>query len=301
MADNLNEHFIDYRTLTSEELKADRDSRWARMKHELAGEGIRPQKIWGESVPGFDPALGQDEPALYVLPIHPGRGLFIVCAGGGFVHKSPNESRAVAEFFHRAGLNAAILDYRVRPYDPQTCAVADGLRAVRYVRAHAEEWGIPADRIAIGGFSAGGMLSGGTATRYDAGDPASDDPVARCSSRPDAVLLLYGAFPMRVPQAGAGGYDIEATRKASAVWPAANLRPDSPPFFLFQTHRDDPHGTLEYAKACADRGIEFEIHAFREGPHGGGLYDGADETTPLQPHTARWAVLAQEWLEGYGF
>jgi len=301
MADNLNPNFVDYRDMTGEELKADRDARWEAMRKELEASGIPAQKLWSEATPGFDPALGQAEPALYVWPIHPGRGLFILCAGGGFNLKSVNEAKPVAEYFHKAGLNAAILDYRVRPYDPQTCAIPDGLRAVRYVRTHAKDWGIPEDKIAIGGFSAGGMLSGSVATRYDAGDPEATDPIERVSSRPDAVLLLYGAFPLRVPASGAGGYEIEATRKAASIWPAANLRPDSPPFFLFQTHRDDPRGTLDYARACAERGIEFEIHAFREGPHGGGLYDGADEITPLQPHTAHWAELAQEWLEGYGF
>ena len=272
------------------------------MKAEFAAEGIFPQEIWGEEIPGFDPAIGQTKPALYVLPIIPGRGLFIVCAGGGFMFKSSNEAKPVAEFFHNTGLNTAVLDYRVNPYDPQENAIPDGLRVVRYVRAHAAEWGIPEDKIAIGGFSAGGMLSGGVATSYDAGDPNASDPVERVSSRPDAVLLLYGAFPLHMDMpGGVGAYDPAIVRAAARTWPAANLREDSPPFFLFQTHKDDPHGTLEYAKACADRGIEFELHTFREGPHGGDLYNGGDADSPSFPHTARWAGLAAEWLRDYGF
>lgn len=290
----------DYINENWDRLIADRTVKWQKMKEEFAREGIVPQEIWGETIPGFDPELGQAKPALYVLPIHPGRGMFIVCAGGGFLFKSSNEAKPVAEFFHKAGLNSAVLDYRVRPYEPAEGAVPDSLRAVRYVRAHAEEWGIPGDKIAIGGFSAGGMLSSGVATRYDGGDPASEDPLERVSSRPDAVLLLYGAMPLRFDRP-VGGYDVAAARKAAGEAAMLHLRQDSPPFFLFQTHKDDPHGTLEFAKACADRGIEFEIHAFREGPHGGGLYNGQDEDTPNFPHTARWAELAAEWLRDYGF
>jgi len=291
----------DYTDMNWDRLIADRTAKWDSMKAAFAAEGIAPTEIYGDEIPNFDPAIGQSKPALYVLPIIPGRGMFIVCAGGGFMFKSSNEAKPVAEFFHKAGLNAAVLDYRVRPYDPNENAVKDGLRAVRYVRAHAEEWGIPADKIAIGGFSAGGMLSSGVATHYDAGCPNAVDPVERISSRPDAVLLLYGAFVPGGAVRGAGGYDVAAARENAKNNTLLNLRQDSPPFFLFQTHKDDPHGTVAFAQACADRGIEFEIHAFREGPHGGGLYNGGDEDSPNFPHTARWAELAAEWLHDYGF
>lgn len=291
----------DYTDMNWDRLIADRTVKWNAMKAEFAAEGILPTEIYRDDIPGFDPAICQEKPALYILPIIPGRGIFIVCAGGGFLFKSSNEAKPVAEFFHRAGINAAVLDYRVRPYDPNENAVQDGLRAVRYVRLHAAQWGIPADKIAIGGFSAGGMLSSSVATRYDAGNPNASDPVERVSSRPDAALLLYGAGGPGGNFRRAGGYDIEAARASAKTSAVLNLRQDSPPFFLFQTHKDDPHGTLAFAQACADRGIEFEIHAFREGPHGGGLYNGADEDSPSFPHTARWPELAAEWLRDYGF
>lgn len=65
------------------------------------------------------------------------------------------------------GLNAAILDYHVDASKPmgismeiQLSAAEDGLAAIRYLRSHADEYGIPTDKIAIGGFSAGGILNG---------------------------------------------------------------------------------------------------------------------------------------------
>lgn len=98
----------------------------------------------------------------------------------------------VAGFFARAGFNAAILTYRLKPYSRRD-AMHDMQRAIRLLRARRDELGIT-DKIAVMGFSAGGMLSGNCATHYDAGDTAASDPVERFSCRPDAAVLGYGAF-----------------------------------------------------------------------------------------------------------
>jgi predicted esterase len=46
--------------------------------------------------------------------------------------------------------------------------VADGIQAVKVVRAHAAEWGLAPDRIVFTGFSAGGMVTVFTALEPDA-------------------------------------------------------------------------------------------------------------------------------------
>lgn len=274
-----------------EELKPVRDAQWAAMWTELQAEGIQAKRLYPD----------RDMPRLALLPVHQkaARGTVIVCAGGAFQFKSFNEAKPVAAFFHAQGLNAAILDYRVHPHTrAESCQ--DGLRAIRTLRAGAAELNIRGDKIAIGGFSAGGMLSALAATRYDEGDKESPDPVERASSRPDAALLWYGAMSDSMAMGMGLGYDIEAHRSAAMMDPVKHLRPDGPPFFLFQTHQDDPRGALLFGKELADRGIPFEVHTFAEGPHGGGLYNGQDDTPDI-PHTARWAQLAAEWLIMQGF
>lgn len=276
---------------------------WRTMINKFKDEGIEPTEYWGSKIPNFSPEHGQPRPKLFILPIHKDkpRGMLIVCAGGAFLFKSNHEAKPVAEFFHQCGLNTAVLDYRVSPYT-KTDSCLDALRAIRYLRYHAVELGILPDKIAIGGFSAGGMLSGMAGTLFDYGNPDAEEAIDRVSSRPDAVLLLYGAMSMR-DGVGANGprYDIEKENKIARMNNLKNLRFDCPPFFIFQTHSDDPRSSMDFGKELADRGIPFEVHTFREGPHGGGLYDGKDEHSPLFPHTAHWAELAAEWLEGYGF
>jgi len=70
-------------------------------------------------------------------------------------------------------------------------AVIDMNLAVRYIRAHAAELGIDPNRIGITGGSAGGHLSLMVGTASDLGDPKAADPLARVSSRVQAVACFF--------------------------------------------------------------------------------------------------------------
>lgn len=236
------------------------------------------------------------------------RGIFIVCPGGGFLFKSWNEAFPVAEYFYETGLNVAILDYHVndslainlRDNEAWRMAGEDGLEAIRYLRANARKYNILPDHIAIGGFSAGGLLSGYAATKFDYGNH-SQASKKRVSSRPDAALILYGAFSSTssVP-ALTGGMTPKEIAEANHLDTVRNIRVDSPPMFVFQTHEDDPRIALNFCMELAVHGVPYEIHTFENGAHGGGLYNGQDET-PDVPHTALWASIAADWLKCRGF
>ena len=58
----------------------------------------------------------------------------------------------------------------------------DGRQAVKYVRQHAKEWSIDPQRIALMGFSAGGMLTTNVLFIHDA------------ESKPNLVAPIYGVF-----------------------------------------------------------------------------------------------------------
>ncbi|HEY5465456.1 MAG TPA: alpha/beta hydrolase [Clostridia bacterium] len=265
-------------------------------------DGMTPTFLWEDGAPGFDPSVNQRQPALYFLPAHAGppRGIVIVCAGGAFMYKSDDEAGHTAARFHAAGFQVAILDYRVYPYT-QRDWLADGKRAIRYVRTHAAEWNVRPDKIAMLGYSAGGMLSGMCGTLFDYGDTDAEDPVERVSCRPDTAMLCYGAFcRASFPKEGTG-FDRAAQQEAASFAPEKNVRNDCPPFFMFQTLEDDPRNILTMGMALADRGILMEAHLFPTGAHGQGLYDGKHPSEPLDKHTVHWSELAVEWLEMLDF
>ena len=220
-----------------QKLKTERFASWEKMFDQLAArDGVEIVDLWDGNCPGFDVANGQKMPRLAVYPPHPGKpvGSLIICAGGAHIFKSYNEAMPVADYFYNRGFHTAILDYRVDPYTREDSCM-DGCRAVRYLRANAAKYNILSDHIAIGGFSAGGMLTGQVATHFDYGNPQADDPVERVSSRPDAALELYGSFDESVCVSSFLGYSPEKQQLAAKMSPTCNLRPDCPPFFLMET------------------------------------------------------------------
>ena len=118
--------------------------------------------------------------------------------------KACYEGTVVAERFYDEGFNVAVLDYRVNPYS-QKAAQQDAIRAVRYLRYHAKELNTLPDKIGMMGFSAGAMLTGWCATKFDQGNPEAADPV-------DAA-----------PPAGRGGALLWRRKLAARIQRAAGL------------------------------------------------------------------------------
>ena len=109
--------------------------------------------------------LGGATLTTYLLECIPGvaatqaRSCVLVLPGGGYHHLSAREAEPVALRFCAEGMHACVLRYSVAPARwPQ--ALVETAAAVALLRAHASEWGIDLERIAVMGFSAGGHLAG---------------------------------------------------------------------------------------------------------------------------------------------
>lgn len=109
-------------------------------------------------------------PYLTTFPVPEGtavKGAVLICPGGAFQFRSDQpEGVAVAQALSARGYQSFVVDYRLRPYTQQEGAL-DLARAVRFVRAHAEDYGIDPADIAVMGFSAGGILSGEMLLHFD--------------------------------------------------------------------------------------------------------------------------------------
>lgn len=104
----------------------------------------------------------------------------LVIPGGGYEMTSDREAEPIAMQFLAAGFNAFVLRYSVKP-SVFPVALLEAAEAVRRMRAHAAEWHVDGDRIAVIGFSAGGHLAANLATSV------SDDVLAAHGYDPDEV------------------------------------------------------------------------------------------------------------------
>ena len=112
-------------------------------------------------------AGGQQVPVRIYRPAGLGEGpapVLVFYHGGGFVigglDTHDRDCRALA---NRGACVVISVDYRLAPEHPFPAGVEDAWAALRWVVDHSGELGIDADRVAIGGDSAGGNLSAVTA------------------------------------------------------------------------------------------------------------------------------------------
>jgi acetyl esterase/lipase len=158
-------------------------------------EDLQILRLWSTHAPlqqGDDLAL--DITTLTVFLPQTGKAsgaTMIVMPGGAYSHLSSREGIPTAQWLASNGITTFILKSRLGKKYHHPAEMDDAQRAIRYVRANASAWGLDPHRVGIIGFSAGGHLASTAATHFDAGDPGSDDPIERMSSRPDLHILLY--------------------------------------------------------------------------------------------------------------
>ncbi|CAE6752275.1 alpha/beta hydrolase [Paraburkholderia haematera] len=80
--------------------------------------------------------------------------------GGGFTVGSVDTHDALCRMFARDGQCTVLsVDYRLAPEHPFPTAVEDAFDALTWLHAHAAEYGVDPERLAVGGDSAGGTLA----------------------------------------------------------------------------------------------------------------------------------------------
>ncbi|KAA5545871.1 alpha/beta fold hydrolase [Roseiconus nitratireducens] len=229
--------------------------------------------------PGDDRVVTQvHRPLLY--PYLPAEGAetrmaVIVAPGGG--HNSlwsTHEGHTPAKYFADHGIAAFVLEYRLAEerdskYTVDEHALGDMQRAIRLVRARAKDWNVDPNRVGVMGFSAGGEIAALSGMRFDAGDQDADDSIAKQSSRPDFVALIYPGRSHR--------YEPQ---------------PESPPTFIvagYGDRRDISEGMANVYLKYKRAGVPTELHIYSNAGHGFGLREGKSGSV------MRWVDRFIDW------
>jgi acetyl esterase/lipase len=264
--------------------------------------------LWANGAPG---ALGKEDKDIPTLTIYlPEQekatgAAFVICPGGGYGGLANHEGDHYARFLNEQGIAGFVLKYRLGPAGYRhPIMLGDAARAIRTVRARAQEWHLDAKRIGIMGSSAGGHLASTLLTHFDAGKPEADDLIERQSSRPDAGILCYGVITM-------GQYTHQGSKKnllgdnpaSELVQELSNelrVTIETPPCFIWHTYEDTAvpvENSLQFAAALRKAGVPFDLHIYEKGAHGLGL--GSREYQPEKRHP--WTADCIYWLKTRGF
>jgi acetyl esterase/lipase len=128
------------------------------------------------------------------------RPALVIVHGGSWTIRSKEDWSDNAQTLAEAGYVVFNLNYRLMKQDgrnPWPDQFDDVQRAVRWVRAHAETYGVDPGRVGAIGHSSGGQMVGllGTRETRDNSDPA----LAEFSSRVDCVVDLAGDMDLMIP------------------------------------------------------------------------------------------------------
>ncbi len=270
---------------------------------------LAPLRLWAGDAPGARGTTPDDIPTLtpYLPPASQATGAaFVVCPGGGYGGlATDHEGRAYAEWLNQYGIAAFVLKYRLGAHGYRHPSMLyDAVRALRTVRARAAEWHVDPHKIGIMGSSAGGHLASTLLTHFDAGQPASADPIERQSSRPDLGVLCYAVITMGEHTHLGSRLNLLGEHPSDALIAELSnekhVTPQTPPCFLWHTDEDPAvpvENSLDFAAALRRNGVPFDLHIYQKGGHGLGL---GDETAPFS-HALPWTHDLLYWLTLQGW
>ena len=205
-------------------------------------------------------------PYMVYFPVKEGvgiKGAVLICAGGAFQFRSDsNEGTPVARALSELGYHSFVVNYRLRPYTQQEGAL-DLARAVRFVRAHAEYYGIRKNDIAVMGFSAGGILCGemvlnfkGTINGSSLDSGYTPDELDKISANVSAIGHIYSFY---------GRLSVASTN--AEQFRNSNL---PPAFFCYGTQDPFVGQFGACVNALRQANVPVETHILQDWPHGYG-------------------------------
>lgn len=172
------------------------------------------------------------------------RPALAIVHGGGLIWGDPDFEEPLARRFHEQGYVTFLLGYRL--FDELTGANAwpapleDVQRAIRWIRSHADDYGVDPGRVCALGFSAGAHLTSMLGTTDVTID--TDSTLDGFSSRADCVVSMAGDGDLFVPSQNEfwnrlmeriiGGSQSEHPELWRAASPAHNVDADTAPILI---------------------------------------------------------------------
>lgn len=268
-----------------------------------------PIYLWSENLwvePDRESVLNQrvsmvDNPSM--IPFWPDASIangaaVLIFPGGGYERVAiGHEGEDVARWLNELGIAAFVVKYRLQEYGypaPQL----DGLRAMQYLRANAQQWRLDPQKLGVMGFSAGGHIAAGVAAGVLADDPQlQNERFDAVNTRPDFAILAYPVITFGGEDAHAdcrkalfGDEPDPALVRANSL--QCSVKPDIPPTFIVHGVGDKAVSvshSLMFFSEIRKHNSSSELHLYQTKQHGFGLGAGLGSVSA-------WPAALSTWL-----
>lgn len=289
------------------------------------GDSKSPQKIenrsvisiWPKGTNGVNPDIPEKvkpqgkrffnihNPTITVYVPEKSNGTAVVlCPGGAYQYVASGvEGGPVAEKLNKSGITVFVLKYRL----PSTTnarfkhpvPLSDALRAIQWVRFHAQKFHIELNKIGIMGFSAGGHLASSAGTLFSKYHFGTDS-ISWVNARPDFMCLVYPVisvkpgFSRSIQSLVADKSDSTSLKELSNE---LNVTINTPPAFIAHA-KDDSSVSIQNSKLMYEALKKYHVPCvlklYSRGGHGFGLgREGTDST--------KWTDDFVDWLRKMNF
>lgn len=217
------------------------------------------------------------------IPDNPNGTAVILCPGGGYSYVVYDKEGALiaSEYYNALGVTAFVLKYRcpsTRHENRRFITLQDGQRAIRYLKAHADSYGIDSSKIGIMGGSAGGHAAAMLSTRYGWESYTPIDSIDSISARPAFSVFMYPVISMASSITNAGTCSNLLGSSPSAVlrdsFSCENyINSLTPPAFIAHAKGDavSTDNSQRYADSLKKYGVEVNFDMYSSGSHGCGI------------------------------
>ncbi|HEX4218133.1 MAG TPA: alpha/beta hydrolase [Acidimicrobiales bacterium] len=232
-------------------------------------------------------------------------GLYWMHGGGMMIGSMDMDDALLVGAAEQLGVAVVSVEYRLAPEHPDPAPVEDCYAGLVWTAAHASDYGIDGNRIAVGGASAGGGLAAGTALlARDRGgphvafqlllEPMLDDRFVTFSSTQYEGSVIWDRSDNARGWASllgdrAGSDSVSPYAAPARATDLTGLPPALIDVGEVETFRDE---CIEYARRLFAAGVPTELHVYPGAFHGFDLLAPDSAIARLAWHL-RWNALAR--------
>jgi acetyl esterase/lipase len=240
--------------------------------------GVRREEL---TIPGLDgaPAVPIRVYRRSSRPSSAAPGLVWIHGGGYILGTYDMDASFLDPLVTRTGCVAVSVEYRLAPETPYPGALDDCFAALSFLFEQADELGVEASRLAVGGFSAGAGLAAACALRArDARIPLVhqhlvypmlDDRQTTPSSRWDLLAVWSRELNAFAWKCYLGElYGTDAVPSLAAPARAGDLAGLAPAYVHVGSLDGFLHEDIDYAARLLSAGVPTELHVLPLVPHG---------------------------------